>query len=490
MREPDAIARALASKQQLANVLDEVNAFVRHYVVLSDDAVTLATLWVAHVFAFAASEFTPYLAVTSATKRSGKSRLLEVLEVILGTSRSVSTANISPASLFRLIDANPGMAVLFDEIDRIPKEKAEDLWGLINSGWRLGGKAHRQSGVRMETLTAFSTFSPKVLCGIGRPLPDTVADRSLPIRMERRLPSEKVERLRLRNADALVRPVRNALITWASDATVERLSHAEPSFPPSLTNDRLMDVAEPLLAIADEAGGEWPVRVRRAVLGLEEVGEQVADEELGVLALRHVFEAFGERQVDKLFTDDLLAYMITLDDGPWNEWWADKVEAGKTVAPARRLRKLLSRFDGVEPKPVRIGAVVKKGYHLGPVQVAASRYLSDTSGTRETPLASTVSDVSDVPDTSGDQALEPGWRRIQRDPGEEPEQDEAVALARLRTELAAVETETVAYICERRRDGANFTTITTELNRGTFPPPPWRARWELRDVVQVYGWRR
>jgi hypothetical protein len=241
---------------------------------------------------------------------------------------------ISPASLFRLIDANPGLAVLFDEIDRIPKDKADDLWGLINSGWRLGGKAHRQSGVRMETLTAFSTFSPKVLCGIGRPLPDSVDDRSLAIRMERRLPSESVERLRLRKAGSQVAPVRDALAAWANDATIERLSHAEPEFPASLTNDRLMDVAEPLLAIADEAGGEWPDRVRRAVLGLEEVGNEIAEDELAVLALRHVFEAFVEKKVEAaLFTEDVLAYMVKLDDGPWVEWWGDQVDAGKIAVP-------------------------------------------------------------------------------------------------------------------------------------------------------------
>ncbi len=434
--EPMAVAERFAG---LGRVLDDVCRFVRRYVILSDDAATIVTVWVAHVFAFRAFEFTPYLVVTSATKRSGKSRLLEVLEVVLEPKRSVSTANISAASLFRLIDANPGVAVLFDEIDRIPKDKAEDLWGLINSGWRLGGKAHRQSGVKMETLTAFSTFSPKLLCGIGRPVPDTVDDRGLKIRMERRLPSESVERLRLRRAAEEVAPIREALATWAGDGTIERLSHAEPTFPASMTNDRLMDVAEPLFAIADEAGGEWPSRVRRAVFDLEEAAGHVAEEELGVLALRHVLDAFRTKRVTKLFTDDLLAYMVTLDDGPWAEWWGDRVASGQTVGPARRLRKLLDRFEKVEPTQVRLGEVTRKGYHLEPVQAAGSRYLSETSETSETPLARPVSDVSPVSDTQGERAREPGWVRLQREAGEDPEQDEAAALARLKTELGATE---------------------------------------------------
>ena len=105
----------------LPDLLNEIERTLRRYVVMSDDAHAIVTVWVAHVFAFQAFEFTPYLAITSATKRSGKSRLLEVLEVILGPTKAVSTANISPASLFRLIDDKPGMAVLFDEVDRFPK---------------------------------------------------------------------------------------------------------------------------------------------------------------------------------------------------------------------------------------------------------------------------------------------------------------------------------------------------------------------------------
>ena len=163
--------------------------------------------------------------------RSGKSRLLEVLEVILGPTRSISTSNISSASLFRLIDANPGLAVLVDEVDRISKEKADELWGLINSGWRFGGKAHRQGGAKMTELQTFSTFAPKVLAGIGQPLPGTVAERSIPIRMERKLPGETVERLRLRRAGAETADLRARLLRWATEDTIDRLRRAEPRVP-------------------------------------------------------------------------------------------------------------------------------------------------------------------------------------------------------------------------------------------------------------------
>ena len=43
----------------------------RRYVVMGEGAFMIVTIWVAHVFAFAAAEFTLYFGVTSATKRSG-----------------------------------------------------------------------------------------------------------------------------------------------------------------------------------------------------------------------------------------------------------------------------------------------------------------------------------------------------------------------------------------------------------------------------------
>ena len=101
-------------------------------------------------------------------------------------------------------------------------------------------------------------------------------------------------------------------------------------------------------------------------------------------------------------TDDLLAHLVKRDDGPWAEWWGDKVDAGKTVAPARRLRDQLDRFENVRPKRLRIEGrpAGTRGYELAPILAAASRYLSATSATPATPLASAVADVAGVADTS------------------------------------------------------------------------------------------
>ena len=66
-----------------AILLDDVARFVRRFVVLTEAQADTLALWVAHTHAFEAAETTPYLAITSAEKRSGKTRLLEVLELLV-----------------------------------------------------------------------------------------------------------------------------------------------------------------------------------------------------------------------------------------------------------------------------------------------------------------------------------------------------------------------------------------------------------------------
>src|SRR4051794_29567662 len=85
----------------LESALDAVEEFVRRFVVLSASQSALVALWVAHTHVMAAWQVTPYLYVTSAEKRSGKSTLLDVMEVLVATPWRV--VRPSEAVLFRKI---------------------------------------------------------------------------------------------------------------------------------------------------------------------------------------------------------------------------------------------------------------------------------------------------------------------------------------------------------------------------------------------------
>jgi hypothetical protein len=64
-------------------LLEDIKAFLHRFIVFSSDAqVTAVALWLLHTHAIGAAEVTPYLNICSAEKRSGKSRLLELLAAL------------------------------------------------------------------------------------------------------------------------------------------------------------------------------------------------------------------------------------------------------------------------------------------------------------------------------------------------------------------------------------------------------------------------
>ena len=100
-------------------------------------------------------------------------------------------ASITPATFFRMADQYRPQFLL-DEADRWLRaaekgsERGADLLASLNAGWRIGGKVARQvpSGDGWVT-RGFRCDVPKVLAGIGD-FPDTVADRSIIVTMERK----------------------------------------------------------------------------------------------------------------------------------------------------------------------------------------------------------------------------------------------------------------------------------------------------------------
>src|SRR5262249_45305459 len=144
----------------------------------------IVTLWTAHTYLFDLFSWTPILAIMSPTKRCGKSRLLEMLGYLVNRPRG--TSNISTAALFRTIEKDRP-TILFDETDATFKgdpEKYEAIRGVLNAGAKFDGVVTRTVGKDFD-VRSFNVFCPKALAGIGYP-PDTVADRSLVIGIQRK----------------------------------------------------------------------------------------------------------------------------------------------------------------------------------------------------------------------------------------------------------------------------------------------------------------
>lgn len=403
VEELDAIDQAdgIGSEELgLHTLLNRTEAFIRRYVYLSQAQARALALWVAHTWAIEAAEVTPYLSITSAEKRSGKTRLLEVLAAVV--RQPLRAADMTAAVLFRVIEERRA-TVLFDEVDvvfRAKSDKAEELRGLLNAGYRRDGVA-----LRMEmrgpkgTVRSFDVFGAKALAGIGQ-LPDTVGDRSIPIRLDRKLPGEKLERFRMRGKREETAPLREGFEAWAL-RTVSELETAVPDLPDAL-NDRQQDIWEPLLAIADAAGGEWPDVARGASLELHAGGEQ--EESVGVLLLSHIREAFHSCDEDRrsLSTEEIIAALVDNPDGPWARWWSTESPGGKRSSASALARRL--RVFGIQPTKIRIGERSVRGYRRQDFEDGWQRYLPEFPlGTGGTNGTSPVEALGTVPfDPSAD----------------------------------------------------------------------------------------
>jgi hypothetical protein len=410
--DPDEQRRPPAA-DETATTLAGVEAFLRRYVVFQSDAqVTAVALWVLHTHGLKAFDVTPYLSVRSAEKRSGKTRLLEMLKLL--TPRARKDALASAAAVFRTI-AEEQPTLLLDEVDRVfgrkGDEAADFLIGVLNAGFEAGTTVPRVSRVgNRTTVERYETFCAKALGGIGK-LPETLADRSIPIVLQRKKPSDSVARFRRREAPSEASGVYEAVAYWAEGA-IPTLESARPDLPDAL-HDRAADIWEPLFAIADLAGSAWGTRARAAAVELH--GEDGDDTSDAVLLLSHIREAFDAAGEPRLPTEELLRMLVNRDDGPWARWWADDLgDADRRKSAAAHLSRVLRPF-GVQPDQLKIGKRKVRGYDRAWFEDAWERYcptgtVVDWLGTA-IDVGTTVlgrsdgvtNDDEDEPDTAPDQ---------------------------------------------------------------------------------------
>jgi hypothetical protein len=347
-----------------AAMLDEFILALQQYVVVSQRQADAAALWVLHSYAGDAFDVAPYLWLRSAERRSGKTRFIGILRRPLGMS------GINAAALLRLIELHTP-TVLLDELDALFKgdrELAEAVRGILNSGFDRPGAVFIKNVPTTDggwDPRAFSTYGPKALSGIGE-LPPTVADRSIVIDMVRKRRDQKVRRLRARDGGEF-HEIARKMARWAGD-NMTALGVADPAVPEEL-NDRAADAWAPQLAIADAIGGGWPRRAREAAKELS--GEETGTQSRGEQLLADIRDAFGEKNADRLSSDELVAYLVRLEGRPW-------AELGRSRKPLTKngLAALLRPFK-IYSGSIRLDdGRTPKGYHRRAFEEVFSRYLS------------------------------------------------------------------------------------------------------------------
>lgn len=347
---------------------DELLTAIRHtitrFIICTPETALAATLWIVMTWFIDVISIAPLTIITAPEKRCGKSQLLFLLSRLV--NRPLAASNITPAALFRSIDTwRP--TILIDEADTFMREN-EELRGMINCGHtRDSAKIIRVVGDDF-TPTTFHVWGAKALAGIGH-LSDTLMDRAIILELRRKLANESIERLRHAEPD-LFRTLTAKLARFAQDYA-DKVQRARPALPETL-NDRAQDNWEPLLAIADIAGGEWPMLSRAAAMMISNGNESLPS--VGVELLQDIQDIFDSKNLDRIASAELIQRLCDDEEKPWATY-----NRGTAIKP-RQIANRLKEF-GIASHTIRMGFTTAKGYLKSQFSDAFARYLTSPLNT-------------------------------------------------------------------------------------------------------------
>ena len=281
-------------------------------------------------------------------------------------------SNISVGTLFRAIDTcSPTLFI--DEADTFLAGNSA-MRGIINSGntWRtayvlrMAKSIHKTPGqprppsagqAEEAGLTSYSCWCPKVIALIGQ-VPDTIADRSIVVKLSRKLVTEACAPLsELNTAEIRAKCLRFALNAGPSIAQAARIRGEG-------LNDRAADTFEPLYVIARQAGEAWTKKLHAAALALASTAQS---ENAGTELLLDILSIFVESGRRRLFSREL-ANFLRNNAGQYS------LPQKHSPADEYTIAKILRPY-GIKPSNIRIGQDVSKGYLDVDFREALNRYV-------------------------------------------------------------------------------------------------------------------
>ncbi len=299
-----------------------IEQFLSDYIVLSPLEILVAADWVLASWLIDRFDRFPHLAITSPEKRCGKTRLLEVLELVCHNAYNTPT-NMSPAALYRLIQSVQP-TILLDEAQSIKRrgsETAEVFRELLNAGINKNAKVFRCGGENRDDVQEFSIYGPKVLALIGG-LDGVLADRCLPVAMKRKTHADQVQRFRTRVAEPIGQKISKEIEKWADEHgdKIAELYDTLDTF--DMENDRMAELLLPLQAVLKVADESRIPELQEYANSLDEKDEAIESDGVRLLAAcREIFSGVKSKDGQKfLSTESLIQNLLFRTEEPWSRW--------------------------------------------------------------------------------------------------------------------------------------------------------------------------
>lgn len=348
-------------KMENRNLLAEMRAYLERYMVFpSPDYATVSALYCAATHLWPHFDAFPYLHITSHTKRSGKTRLSELLAFLAMNSRNIAGAGA--ATIYRRIeDEQP--TLFMDEIEQLGSETASLMRTVLNVGYRRGQTIPKM-GRGNEGIVEFSAYCPKVFIGIGD-LFDTLRDRTIAVKLVRGTPPTRFVYDVAKTDGEKLRDAMHTLVRSKKDAILEAYTSTSLSF----LSDRDEELWLPLFAVcevlAPEAVEELKriavdmatekTAVARRYVDLAENEEDAANDEYSERLLIDIHALIVASKRHYLLSADALDALKAIPIAPWRKFRGD----GLTVID---MANLLS-IHFVKPRNIKIAKnTVRRGY--------------------------------------------------------------------------------------------------------------------------------
>jgi hypothetical protein len=347
------------------NMLSRIVNFIGRHLQCTEEQRIVLALWIIHTHCYTAFFTSPCLDIHSTQKQAGKSICLELLSLLC--NQSWLTCGFTSSILAHRVNCYQ-FTLLLDEreatLGSARRAKNPALLAMLNSGFQ-------NSVSHQNRHRSLDIFCPKAFAGTA-PLPESLAERSIPIFLEPLEAGDPVQRF----FPSQARKEAEDLVPWIKQWSKENLSRFSAEtfrlpdgLSPALSH-RQQDLIEPLLHVAQAIGGSWPNQAAQAVLAVFRQS-LMPQQNYAVQLLNDLEDAFHEPgDARHLPTSFLLRWLHNLDDRPWSVWHEGRPLNDQDLA------RMLQPF-GVYPRNVRReDAKVVRCYLRSEVEYASNQHQS------------------------------------------------------------------------------------------------------------------